>query len=219
MASASSKVFSKPALVERILKRISGYDSVETLFYLQRVNSLFRNAIRRSSLLQTRMGLRHAYEEMPQYEFVSSGLCPFIGQGKLDLHQFVIRRQWTAETPARIDPTFAVPFLLRYFTTTDDGKVMGIKGRTKRHSNKIGSWRGVKLLISANPVMLQLYIEATAPPTILGRRHTTVYHDVIRFEADQATLGNLVDYLEEVRARSHRQHATIADAASRRPRQ
>lgn len=188
MATASSKVFDLPELLELILLLVDEKDhsllmtdefnlgQIKALFTLQRVNSKFKAVLDGSRVLQGRMCLRSFSEAeylalrtnrstkgMPPIEYAANHLS-----GRL-----IVEYLRNDEGPCTI-------WLFRFSGLRTE---LGIEGRTRLHCEMHASWRKIRLLPYPCTV------------SIIVRFWYSTFSKTFELSREQATLGDLCDLL------------------------
>ncbi|KAK5128441.1 hypothetical protein LTR85_003109 [Meristemomyces frigidus] len=197
MASSASKVFAITELLEQILLVESV--SMQDLFALQRVNRAFYQIISGSYHLQRRMHLRHltdgesADARQSKGHWIEGVLNPYL-KG-LDLHSFGLK-------------FFRVGHLTVHATIqglSEAQQPFGFHGRDTLHYAP-ASWARTKLSAAAGPTQVAVDVSYDDE---YQRLHVGGYSEIITLHASDATLGNFIGILQEVKARSRLEHDRV----------
>lgn len=199
--TASRRVFGIAELLEQILLYLGQDCSLETLFLLQRVNKLFKDSINRSVFLRRRMRLLYddAAGQVRVYPNTAA-LYPKLDPSnnrKLDISPLEL----ISTGPALFGHGIIITF--SYNAKHDFGMHWGVRGRNNfLHRYKKASWRRMKITCVPMPIYIVVRMAYEG--------HT------VELSPSEATLGKMVDVLEEARRKDQARKVAETEAAKRR---
>ncbi|KAK4542614.1 hypothetical protein LTR36_006662 [Oleoguttula mirabilis] len=212
MASAASKVFAITELLERILL----HDSLSTkdVFVFQRIDRKASQVIGGSFHLQRKLHLRH----LTELEWAVDGAQTL----PINWYLLGVEPFWqefaTSERPLANICTIH----FSHIAAEELGEVQNVQHvegyrRFKGTHPTRTSWSDMKLTPNPCPAEVEVKIRHRDKR---GNRHThpVWYTDVFTLEAGDATLGNLIRVLEEVKMRSFAEHEKLAKVRHLTPR-
>lgn len=238
--SAMSRVLAITELREAIFDQVDACHHHKGLFVLQGVNKFFRDAIRNSHHVQTSMGLRHSeidavsrspqaisliygriyHPELSGIRGLDTGLkiSPFKlssnqdGEGWYHGGHLMTKSATICDGDPRgvYEMSLDLEVIDEYADALREWCGLGHQGKSRLYNSKGHSWRSIKLIRREQPAKIVVSVQF--------RDKRARYQDIVHLASEQATLGTLIDVLEEVMARSESEHKKLSDVSMLMPR-
>ena len=208
--SAAQQAFATTELCEQILGSVDRKDSHYWLFIVQRVSKNFQSVVRGSNTLGIRQGLRQEVNDNPvTWDGTASPvmqalkdklrLCPFIATSCNVPGSGAVEKTWIQGSTADwlSDTTWTFDLV-----TLPWHAPLGLQGRKTMYASPDASWRGIKLLGTPQPLNVLVAVRLGDTRIHETWKSTPRYEDSFQLGVEDATLGKLMDVLEEIRQRT-----------------